>query len=557
MKLTLIVHRLPFKDIFSFRSFEMPRFLSNFSSRQSNVPTQGLIYSMPPAGLQNSERRSLRLTPQSGSTFKPNGNNSIRFVIPGQGWLMNDRLRLKMRLGVVHPNANAAHTAYHEGYIPSTKAIFSRIRILSNSDQRVLEDVEAYDVISRNLDKHLSRAGKIGDNDDVPVFLNDNFDASMNTVANAMTINYLGSPATESNVGVECSFDFDYLGLKESAYWPLMATSGLVIELQLNTPNQVLCRKTRGWIPGAAPADAGTWDDRPVAEGGVTYTVAGGLYYVVNNPTLLYDILLPPSSYLAEFEQKLTSDGIQIPYTTIDHHLFLNKSATEELYIGQKASSIRGLVLVQRSNVAVESSLVEHLNPGLVFGKNGRDAFSGASSEIVEKTYDGGKQYGRPYGLSSFQVRLGSEMIPVQPMEAHSQHASIANYTEFYQSSIGFLLNDQHVVRGGNNLRVLYLDRSESVDTVALPGEHVYRNSFSLNDAGSDYVFRHPAGFITAIDLQVARDVVSGENTLATQADMTLRINRRAAPDQTLREDVFIWTDNIAIIRPGIVERLI
>lgn len=553
----------------------MPKFLSNFSSRQSNDAPTGLQYTVPPAGLQNSERRSLRLPPQSGNTFKFNGNNTIRFVIPGQGFLMNDHVRLKFRLGVVRPGGNAADTCGYEGWIPSAKCLFSRIRVLSNSDQRVLEDINAYDVVSRQLEVATRAVGSQGDSAEVPFVVQDNFDRYFQSVSTAVAYGYLAvDVANESNVGVECYFDFDFVGLKSSAYWPLFATSGLVLELVLNTPNQVLCRKNRQfqWDTDGTVADLATllpansfWvnqsllgdplapvDQRP-------YTIAAGMYYVINNPTLLYDILLPPSSYLNDFEQKLTSDGIQIAYVTIDNHLFLNNAATEELFIGQKLSSIRGLMVVQRSNPLVESTLGEHLRLGHSQGKNSSDPIvpSFMPNESKDKCWDGGKQLSSDFfNLNTFQVRIGSEMVPVQPMEVQV-HGTGINITrsalEFYTEMLDFM--DLHVVpvpRGGLNYRQNFIRTPDFDDITA-----VYDHQWRLNDAGTTYATRGHCGFVIGLDLSVTKDVLSGENTLATQSDMSLRIQRSAAPGVTLREDVFVWSDNIAIIRPGMVERLI
>lgn len=551
----------------------MPKFLSNFSSRQVNDAPEGLQYKVPPAGLQNSERRSLRLPPQSGTTFKFNGNNTIRFVIPGQGFLMNDHMRLKFRLGVVKPGGDATHVCGHEGYIPSAKCLFSRIRVLSNSDQRVLEDINSYDVVSRQLEYATRSTGSIADNPEVPYILQDDFDRFVQRVNDAVANGYLAvDVANESNVGVECMFDFDFVGLKTSAYWPLFATSGLVLELVLNNPLQVLCRKNRVFTwntaVGATVNQLATvaegnsfWANGALSEGANDafrdYRVGAAtnpMYYVINNPTLLYDILLPPASYLTDFEQKLTSEGIQLSYVTIDNHLFLNNSATEELFIGQKLSSIRGLMLVQRSNAIVESTLGEHLRLGESQGKNSADtAASFMPNESKDKAWDGGKQLSSDlFNLSTFQVRIGSEMVPVQPMEITS-NGPIRSGLEFYCEMLDFLdLAVAPVPRGGTNYRSCFV-RAPDADAAAAVNESQWR----LVDAGTGYATRPRAGFVIGLDLSVTKDVLSGENTLATQSDMSLRIQRSAAPGVVVREDVFIWSDNIAIIRPGIVERLI
>ena len=528
----------------------MPRFLSRLTASQAEVPPVGMTYSMPAAGLQNSERKSLRISPTVGSTFKVNGNSAIVFRIPAFGFLKGDTVTVKGRFGIVHP-AGALDADSVVIPPPRISSIVRRLRILSVGDQKVLEDIDSYNLINMHM---LTWAMRASDSAIDNLIFGNNYHGSVDTIAEQANTGLGGFAASESNIGIEFMLKFHSSGILKADYWPLMATSGLQIEIYLERDASVL--RATGSIASPTP--------------GPTHHTNTGVYYVINNPELLYDVIMPSPAYMEAISAQLSSSGpgLMIPYSTYDvsPRVSNGTNLTEEITLNQKYSSIRALMMFQRDNNVVDSNRPDWW--GLGHNPMGEAVFGKFRSEL--------------FWIKEFQIRIGSEMIPTAPVTtlfrgggtaggANRLDTQLVDANEFRRMALDFFYAGGGL-RDTDNVSLPIYTVTGLREYPTLQPQNTGLNTWYSNGYPSGTGFhashkkRHIGSCPLILDLQVDKSVMTGENTLGTQNDINIRITRwQLDMDSTelvstatpIRQDFALLVDNVAIITMGRVDRLV
>lgn len=471
---------------------------------QSEVVPAALQYHVPPSALVGSSKRVLSLPPQFGTTFYP--GNQIRLKLESGHFLNNRSLAVSFDVNWSIASETAPTNFAHLQRTPGSHAFFSRVRLLAGKGQEVIADTDSYNVITSFMVESTSELDALVKDPRENYRHRSNICSEFSDVVlkaesiasgakpklrkvnpfSQMMINHTNASATTFTIKEHLVYKMQLTALTMSEnYFPVEAVNGLIVELTLDSADNVLANQ-------------------------IGATVKNANDFFLDNVKVYWEAINAPAAYLSALEAQWLTSTLKFPYQSLESHITSSQGQKMQITLNQPGRSVQALFICLRASNSINSASLDGI-------RNKTFAFGSAQ-------------------LTKAQLRIGTTMLPVQPIEVHDQGSQ-------YSSLQGLDAADGTTALIGMK-RYSYANFYEEL----------FKASGEVNLRGLsryDYEnFRSMLGF----DLSVYDDAMSGLNT-SEMGDIHLLLEFSSDPGTVIVNGWFL-IDNVLEITSAGVKRV-
>jgi hypothetical protein len=368
--------------------------------------------------------------PIQGSQFTPNSQRVIQIFLPKNGFLngLNSYLVFNHQSANT-PSATAGTDRERNALSSSASNWIQRFRLKIGG--KIVEDVDDYNVIHEIMRTHVVtqpftdslsgalegyQSNRVQRSIDYQAGLPAGVTPNVRLTHNRSSVRS-GTFGTGNNARSASDADSTLQAwAQDGKQYQVILLSGFLgsrkyiplrflppVEIELTLADFARCHV---WAPpranGITSAASGLRDQWDYYGGldtttAITGTPASEQTYTISNVNYMAEVLEFDETFYQAFEMSL-AQGVTIPYTTFTNHVFSHTGTSTDFQIAERVRSAKSVFAVMRTN----ADLAYAAYPKFVFTRN---------------------------NLSQFQVKIGTQYFPLQPIEIQSGAASADEYS--------------------------------------------------------------------------------------------------------------------------------